>query len=153
MCHFAFLIRGVLRISPSKKTDNLSIALKRPLEYIPDIMVIRIDAREKVTGEAKYADDLRFDRMLYAAPLHAAHPSALILSIDTRPAEQMKGVIDVITANDIPGKKQVGTVMHDHFVMATDRVRYMGDVVAMVAAETADIAREAAKRIIVEYEP
>ncbi len=114
-------------------------------------MVVRIDAKEKVTGEAKYADDLKFDRMIYAVPLHAAYPSALILSIDTKPAKEMEGVVDVITADDIPGSKQVGTVIHDHYVMATDRVRYMGDVVAMVAAQTPDIAREAARRIIVQY--
>jgi len=116
-------------------------------------MVARVDAREKVTGEAKYADDLHFDRMIYAAPLHAAYPSALILSIDTKPAKEMTGVIDVITADDIPGSKQVGTVIRDHYVMATDRVRYSGDVVAMVAAETASSARAAAKRILVEYKP
>ncbi len=116
-------------------------------------MVIRVDAREKVTGEARYADDLKFDRMIYAVPLYSAHPSALILSIDTKPAKDMEGVVDVITADDIPGKKRVGTVIHDHDVMAGDRVRYMGDVVAMVAAETQEIAREAAKRIFVQYEP
>jgi CO/xanthine dehydrogenase Mo-binding subunit len=116
-------------------------------------MVIRVDAKEKVTGKALYADDLVFDRMLYAAPLHAAYPSALIISINTQPAMSLKGVVDIITAQDIPGLKQVGTVIKDHYVLATDRVRYSGDVVAMVVAESAEIAREAAKLIRVEYQP
>ena len=133
--------------------DLFCIASFVRLEYITRIMVVRVDAREKVTGEAKYADDLKFDRMIYAVPLHSSHPSALIVSIDTKPAREFPGVIDVITADDIPGSKQVGTVIRDHYVLAPDRVRYMGDVVAMVAAETAGIAREAAKRILVQYEP
>jgi len=135
------------------KCSNLNIASRNSLEYIIRNMVIRVDAKEKVTGKAIYADDLVFDRMLYAVPLHAAHPSAAIISIDTLPARKYPGVVDVITAKDIPGSKQVGTVIKDHYVIATDRVRYSGDVVAMVAANSSEIAREAAKLIRVEYQP
>lgn len=116
-------------------------------------MVKRIDAREKVTGRALYADDLAFDRMIHAAPLFAAYPSARILRINTERARAHPGVVDVITAADIPGKKQVGGIIADQFIIADDRVRYSGDVVAVVAAETAEIARTARDLIIVEYEP
>lgn len=115
-------------------------------------MVTRIDAREKATGRAVYADDLYFDRMIHAAPLHAAYPSAKITHINTERALARLGVIDVITAADIPGKKQVGGIIADHFIIATDRTRYSGDVVALVAAETPEIARTATKEITVNYE-
>lgn len=116
-------------------------------------MVQRVDAVEKVTGRALYADDLRFDRMLHAAPLFAAYPSAKILRISTKRARLLPGVVDVITAADVPGRKQVGGIIADQFVIATDRTRYSGDVVAVVAAESPAIAREAAKQIVVDYEP
>ncbi len=113
----------------------------------------RVDAIEKVTGRALYADDMRFDRMCHAAPLHSAHPHAVIRSIDTKAARAMPGVIDIITGCDVPGTKQVGGIIADQYVIATDRVRYCGDVVAMVAAESADIARRAARLIEVDYKP
>jgi CO/xanthine dehydrogenase Mo-binding subunit len=116
-------------------------------------MVIRIDAIEKVTGRALYADDLKFDRMCHAAPLFSAHPSAKIVSIDTSRAKASAGVIDVITAKDVPGSLTVGGLTQDQYVLASDRVRFTGDVVAMVAAETAAAAREAAKLVDVVYEP
>ncbi|HPQ80766.1 MAG TPA: xanthine dehydrogenase family protein molybdopterin-binding subunit [bacterium] len=116
-------------------------------------MVRRVDAKEKVTGRAIYADDLCFDRMIHAAPLHSAWPSAKIVGISTERALAHPGVVDVITAADIPGKKQVGGIIADQFIIADDRVRYSGDVVAVVAAETPAAAREAAGLIEVEYEP
>ena len=116
-------------------------------------MVQRIDAVEKATGRAIYADDLSFDRMIHAAPLHAAYPSADIVCIDPSAAKACPGVIDIITASDIPGRKQVGGIMQDHFIIADGRVRYSGDVVAVVAAESAAIARMAAALIEVEYRP
>lgn len=124
----------------------------RAKSYNKPRMVQRIDAREKVTGRAVYADDMVFDRMIHAAPLHAGVPSAKILKIDTSKALAHPGVIDAITAKDIPGKKQVGGLIADHFVIADDRVRYSGDVVAVVAADSVVVAREAAKLIDVEYE-
>mgnify|MGYP002348321227 CR=1 FL=1 len=116
-------------------------------------MVMRVDAIEKVTGKAIYADDLAFDRMIYAAPLHSEYPSARIVRIATGRAMAHPGVVDVITAAEVPGKKQVGGIIADQFIIADDRVRYSGDVVAVVAAETAEAARAAAKLIAIEYEP
>lgn len=116
-------------------------------------MVKRVDAYEKVTGRAKYADDLVFDRQIHAAPLFAEYPSAKILDINIEDAKSFPGVIDIITANDIPGNKFVGGIEKDMPVMAIDQTRYSGDVVAVVAAETPQIAREATKLIKVEYSP
>lgn len=114
-------------------------------------MVKRIDAYEKVTGRAIYADDLKFDRMIYAAPLHAKIPSAKIIKINLGRALAHPGVVDIITAKDVPGEKQVGGIIKDQYVIATDEIRYAGDVLAVVAAETAQAAREAALLIDVQY--
>ncbi|MBU4484111.1 xanthine dehydrogenase family protein molybdopterin-binding subunit, partial [bacterium] len=115
-------------------------------------MVKRIDAYEKVTGKALYADDIFLTKMLYAKPLYAEHPHAKILNIDLSEAKQIEGVIDIITSNDCPGSKQVGGVKKDHYVLAHEKTRYIGDVVAMVAAESYDIACSAVSAIKVNYE-
>jgi CO/xanthine dehydrogenase Mo-binding subunit len=116
-------------------------------------MVKRVDAREKVTGRAIYCDDIQMDRMCHAAPLFAAYPSARIRRINTERARAHPGVVDVITAAEVPGALQVGGIIADQYVIASDRVLYHGDVVAVVAAESAKIAREAAGLVIVDYEP
>jgi len=113
----------------------------------------RIDAHEKVTGQARYADDLVFHGMLHAVPLHAAHPSAKILAIRTEKAMAAPGVAMIITAHDVPGSNLVGGIIADHQVLAKDRVRYMGDCVAMVAAKTREAAQAGASLIEVDYEP
>ncbi len=112
----------------------------------------RIDAHEKVTGKARYTDDLVFHNMLHAAPLHSSHPSARIKAVRTEKALAYPGVAATITARDVPGSNLVGGIIADQQVMAKDRVRYMGDVIAMVAAESADAAREATSLIEVDYE-
>lgn len=113
----------------------------------------RLDAEEKVTGRAKYGADLHFERMLYAKGLYAEYPHARILSIDTAEAEAMEGVACVVTAKDIPGMKVIGEVMQDQYILADEKTRFFGDVVACVAAETPALAAKAVKRIRVEYEP
>jgi len=116
-------------------------------------MVKRIDAYEKVTGRAIYADDLKLDKMLHAKPLYSEHPHAKILNIDTSEALKIPGVVDVVAASDCPGSKQVGGVIRDHYVLAHEKVRYAGDVIAVVAAESYEAACQGAEAIKVEYEP
>jgi CO/xanthine dehydrogenase Mo-binding subunit len=111
----------------------------------------RLDAWEKVTGRAKYGADLHFERMLYAAGVYAEYPHAKILCIHTEEAQKTPGVAAVITAKDIPGLKVIGEVMLDQYILADDKTRFFGDVVACVAAETLEIARSAAKKVVVDY--
>jgi CO/xanthine dehydrogenase Mo-binding subunit len=113
----------------------------------------RIDAHEKVTGRAKYADDLSFDRMIHAAPLHSEYASAKIKHINPDKARASEGVIDIITAHDVLGSNLVGNIIPDQQILAKERVLYMGDVVAVVAADTPENARKAASLIEVDYEP
>jgi xanthine dehydrogenase molybdenum-binding subunit len=113
----------------------------------------RPDARAKATGEAVFAADIYFEGMLHAKVLRSLYPHAKLIRIDTSKAKRLPGVAAVLTADDIPGEKNHGVVRSDWPVLAYDKVRYIGDAVAIVAAETEDIAEEALKLIEVEYEP
>lgn len=109
----------------------------------------RIDAYEKVTGKAKYCDDVSFGRQLYAVTVYSAYPHAEIKRIETGRAEALEGVVAVVTAKDVPGSNS----MFGRFpVFAEREVKYVGDGVAAVAAESPEIARRAAKLVEVEYE-
>ena len=110
------------------------------------------DARSRVTGELVYGDDMKVEGMLHGRVLWSAHPYALILNIDTSAAEQMPGVVAVITAKDIPGKNQCGLVIRDQPAIASDIVKYIGDGVAAVFAESLEIANAALEKIVVDYE-
>ena len=110
---------------------------------------------DRVTGRARFTDDYSFSGMLYARTLRAAYPHARVLRIDTAKAKALPGVHAVLTADDIPGENIHGLVHLDWPVLCGvgDKVRYMGDAVAIVAAETQDIADEAIALIDVAYEP
>ena len=113
----------------------------------------RPDAVDKVTGAAKFADDYDFPGLLHGATLRAAYPHARILSIDTTQARALPGVHAVLTHEDVPGRNRHGLVFPDWPVLCDDKVRYAGDAVAIVAAETPELARQATELIQVEYEP
>jgi selenium-dependent xanthine dehydrogenase len=108
---------------------------------------------EKVTGKAKYTDDYSFPGMLYARTLRSPYPHAQIVSINTESAKSLPGVRAVLTYKDVPGENLHGLVYRDWPVLCNDIVRYVGDAVAIVAAETEDVAAEALKRIEVQYKP
>jgi CO/xanthine dehydrogenase Mo-binding subunit/aerobic-type carbon monoxide dehydrogenase small subunit (CoxS/CutS family) len=108
-------------------------------------------AREFVTGGLKFGDDMLLENMVYGRILWATFPHAKILSIDTSEAEAFPGVAGVVTAKDIPGKNQCGIVIRDQPAIASDVVRYIGDSVAAVFAETSEIAEAALSKIKVEY--
>ena len=113
--------------------------------------VQRIDAREKVTGAAKFADDLQFGPgLLYARIKRSPHPHALIKKIDVSRALALPGVKAVATGADTPGF--IGLYLQDRHIFCTDRVRYVGDPVAGVGAINEEIAEQAVNLIEVEYE-
>ncbi len=112
-----------------------------------------MDALGKVTGRAKFAADYNAGHQLYGKVLRSEYPHARILGIDTTAAKQLPGVEAVLTAQDIPGEKVIGIVVKNQAILAADKVRYLGDGVALVAAQTRDIAEAAVRLIKVEYEP
>jgi selenium-dependent xanthine dehydrogenase len=113
----------------------------------------RPDARAKVTGAAVFSADLRFDNMLHAKVLRSEYPHAKILKVDTANAARLPGVVAAITAEDVPGARNHGLAREDWPVLAHDKVRYLGDAIALVAAETEAAASEALGLITVTYEP
>jgi len=125
-----------------------------PLEVIGTVQA-RPDAVEKVTGQALYTDDLKFEDMLHARAKRAMLPHAIVRRIDVSKARNLPGVAAVLTAEDIPGEINHGLVIYDWptLVGVGERVRYVGDSVAIVAAETREIATQALDFIDVEYEP
>jgi len=112
-----------------------------------------VDSVDKVTGTGKYADDLALPGMMVGKILHSPHPHARIRSIDTSQAERLAGVHAVVTGRETPVKYGILPVGHDETIFAVDKVRYIGDNVAGVAAESEAIADEALRLIKVDYEP
>ncbi len=115
--------------------------------------VPRIDAPELASGRAVFTDDISFPGMLFGKILTSPHPHARILSIDTSRAEALEGVKAVLTAEDVPGTSYgVSPARYDEQVLAKDRVRYVGDEIAAVAAVDEETCLEALDLIDVEYE-
>ena len=116
---------------------------------------IRPDAVAKATGRAIYSDDLHFEGMLHGRVKRAGIPHATLRSLDVEDARRFPGVIAVLTAEDIPGKKRHGLIVDDWPILVGvgERVRYVGDALALVAAESREIATEAVDLIRAELEP
>src|SRR5204862_249762 len=113
----------------------------------------KLDATAKVTGETRFADDLFLPRMLYAKLLRSPHPHAKIVRIDTTKAARLAGVKAVLTGKDLPIPFGILPVSQDEHALAPDKVRFVGDPVAAVAATSEDVATAALDLITVEYEP
>jgi CO/xanthine dehydrogenase Mo-binding subunit len=113
----------------------------------------RNDAYAKVTGRAKFTDDLKFTSLLHAAPVYSDYVHAKLTAINTGNAENLPGVIKVLTAKDVPGANRFGQIIQDFRIFADDKIRYHGDVVAVVVAETREIAIRAAQLVKVNAEP
>src|SRR5205809_1123439 len=111
----------------------------------------KVDATAKVTGVTRFADDLFLPRMLFAKLLRSPHPHARILSIDTSRAASAPGVKAVLTGKDLPIPFGILPVSQDEHALALDKVRFVGDPVAAVAATTEEAATQALDLITVEY--
>ena len=138
-----------------------------PVE-LPELRVVgkplrRVDALGKVVGATVYAGDFSMPNMLHAKVFRSSKPSARIKRLDVSQARALPGVVCVLTADDLPDAKlvtdmpgQTGQKQRkgsDAPVLATDRVRFVGEPIALVAAETPDIAERALELIEIEYEP
>lgn len=113
---------------------------------------VRPDAHQKVRGEFEYAPDLMEEGMLWGATLRSPHPHARIVRVDLGPARAIPGVRAVLGAWDVPDNR-FGAITPDQPVLADDYVRYVGEPVAIVAADDLETARRACDAISVEYEP
>jgi 4-hydroxybenzoyl-CoA reductase alpha subunit len=112
----------------------------------------KTDGLEKSTGRARYTDDLVLPGMLHGKILRSPHPHALIRSIDTSAAQALPGVFAVVTGSEMPIPFGIIVWTPDENALATDKVRYIGDAVAAVAAVDEDTAQRALELIQVDYE-
>ena len=149
---------SILAAAESLRTDE---PVKKP--NIPDSIHVyksvghthlRPDGIEKVNGKAIYTDDLVFDGMLYAKAKRAMIPHGFLTKLDISKAKALPGVVAVLTAEDIPGEHNHGLVIYDWPVIVGvgERVRYVGDTIAIIAAETLEIAEQASALIEAEFD-
>lgn len=113
----------------------------------------RKDAWSKVTGTAEYVDDLLPGAALIGRVVRSPHHHARIISIDTRAAEAIPGVVAVLTAAQVPGSKVFGALVQDQPALAVDKTRYLGEPVALVIARDKTAAQRGVKAVVVEYDP
>ena len=112
--------------------------------------VVRIDGKVKVSGAAKFIDDIDFGAdLLYAAVVESKYAHAIINSIDTSEAEKFSGVVKVVTGKEFPYR--FGLYMHDRYIFAQDRVRFVGEQIAAVIARTPAAAKKAAELVKINY--
>jgi CO/xanthine dehydrogenase Mo-binding subunit/aerobic-type carbon monoxide dehydrogenase small subunit (CoxS/CutS family) len=149
---------AILTAARSMRTGEPLAAPQIPLStHEHDVVghaLARPDAMEKVNGDAKYTDDLVFDGMLFAKVRRAGVPHAFLTRLDVSKAKALKGVVAVLTATDIPGEHNHGLVHDDWpvFVGIGERVRYVGDALAVVAAESEEVAEQAVGLIEADFD-
>lgn len=116
--------------------------------------VHRVDALAKTLGTGKYVDDMKINGMLYGSALRTKYPRALVKSINIEEAKRIPGVIAVLTYKDIPGNRYLGHLVKDWpaLIAEGEETRYIGDSIALVAAENKRALKEGLEAIVVEYE-
>ncbi len=114
---------------------------------------LRKDAWAKVTGEAQYVADIPHENLYFGAVVRSTVHHGRLISVETSKAFDVPGVLKVITAEDIPGEKVFGALIHDQPPMVVDLVRHRGEPVAIVIAETKASAQQAAEYVEMEFQP
>lgn len=114
----------------------------------------KYQAKETALGQRPFVDDMFVNGMLYGALRFSDYPRAKVLRIDTSRAQQLEGVVKILTASDIPGERFIGLIFQDWPVMIApgEVTRYIGDVIADVVATSESVARQAAALIDIDYE-
>ena len=115
--------------------------------------VPRKDGRGKVTGETKFFSDMALPDMLYAKVARSKYPHANIRKITIEKAKAIPGVVAVLTHKDVPALNGFGILLPDQPVLCYDKVRYLGDAIALVAAESWEAATKGVEAVEVDYEP
>jgi aldehyde oxidoreductase len=158
---YAAIIRAVqLAASAIRGEDTATTAMENgAADHLPLLGAeigsspLKKDARPKVTGSPLYADDIKFAEMIYGKLLLSRYPSARIKQINLQKALSTPGVIRILTAADIPGRNSFGLLNPHQPVLAADVIRYIGEPLAVVLAESEAAAAAALPHIEVEYEP
>ena len=112
----------------------------------------RVDALGKVTGQVEYTADIDFDDLAHARLVRSSVAHASVEAVDVSDAMAVAGVIDVVMPEDVPGERTVGVITPDQPIINAEKVRYLGDPVAIVVAESEDAARKGADSVTIEYD-
>lgn len=146
------IVRAVRQAAGLAEVEDVTLPTP-PLRAVGQSLT-RPDALAKVTGAALYAADYRFAGMLHAAVLRSAHPHARVLRLEVSAAQEMPGVVAVLTAEEVPGRRVHGIKQQDWPVLVGvgEKTRYIGDALAVVAAETLAQAEAARGAIQVDYD-
>ena len=147
------IIDAVTEYTRLKKQGITSLPQKEETGKIIGVGRPYIDAEKKVLGKAAYADDMQFRNMLHCKFVRSTHAHARIENIDISEAQKIEGVIYIATGKELPEKFGVLQVSQDETAMAIEKTRYLGEVVAAVAADTTEIAEAACRKIKVTYQP
>ncbi len=126
--------------------------MPKSLDYVGKNAMTAVDAVEKVLGKSHYVGDLSFPGMLHAKLLLSPIPHGKIIVLDASPALEIPGVVAVITSADFKENGRFGWPVRDAYILAYQKVRYVGDPVAVVAAESLEAAQEGVKAIRIEYQ-
>jgi xanthine dehydrogenase molybdenum-binding subunit len=142
------------KINQDVPIEYPSFAFESELDIVGRV-IPRPEAKSKVDGSAIFTDDLNFPGMLFGATLRAGIPHGIVVHLDIEESLSLPGVHAVLTAADVPGRINHGLVIHDWpaLIGVGEKVRYVGDAVALVAAENQEIAQHALDLIKVEIEP
>ena len=130
----------------------MSVGTRTRLRGVVGESATRTDAPPKTQGSFLYASDLARDGMLHGATVRSPHAHARIVSVDASKARAIPGVVVVLTSDDLPTHELFGLMHKDQPVLARTEVRYVGEPIALVAAENPEAARLAALAVVVEYE-
>lgn len=137
-----------------KHTTRCSVEGSKKSKRFVGQNVLKADAEDKVTGTAVYPNDISFDDMLYIKVKRAVHPHAVLKDLDISKAKEVQGVVDIITAEEIPEVRKFGLIIRDQPVLIGygEKMRYLGDALAVVVAETREAAKKARDLIEVKVE-
>ena len=121
---------------------------------VGDKRIARIDAKEKALGEGVYCDDIEIEGMIYGAAVRTKYPRAKILKIDISEAKKLNGVVDIITAKDLPASHKVGHLLHDWYILIGEgeTTKFIGDAIALIVAEDENTLKKAKELVKIEYE-
>lgn len=147
-------IIDAIELSAKMLRENIEVKDYKGKIKVGDKRIARIDAKEKALGEGVYCDDIEIEGMIYGAAVRTKYPRAKILKIDISEAKKLNGVVDIITAKDLPASHKVGHLLHDWYILIGEgeTTKFIGDAVALIVAEDENTLKKAKELVKIEYE-